>query len=86
MIKEEVKALLEEYLDAPEAWSDNVMIEVDPQTLGCRLFDEEGVDVEASDKDYWEVMDLLSMSVDDAGAWEIDPDALDELAASYQYQ
>ncbi len=33
MIKEEVKALLEEYLDAPEAWSDNVMIEVDPKTL-----------------------------------------------------
>ena len=86
MIKEEVKALLEEYLDAPEAWSDNVMIEVDPQTLDCRLYDEEDSDVEASDKDYWEVMDLLSMSLDDAGAWEIDSDALDELAASYQYQ
>lgn len=86
MIKEEVKALLEEYLDAPEAWSDNVMIEVDPQTLDCRLYDEDDADIEASDKDYWEVMDLLSMSVDDPGRWEIDRDALDELAASYQYQ
>ena len=86
MIKEEVKALLEEYLDAPEAGSDNVMIEVDPATLDCRLFDEDDVDVEASDKDYWEVMDLLSMSVEDAGAWEIDPDALDELAAAYAFE
>ena len=86
MIKEEVKALLEEYLDAPEAWSDNVMIEVDPYTLDCRLYDEEDSDVEASDKDYWEVMDLLSMSLDDPGKWEIDPDALDELAETYLYQ
>lgn len=62
------------------------MIEVDPTTLDCRLFDEDDADVEASDKDYWEVMDLLSMSVDGDGAWEIDPEALDELAASYQYQ
>lgn len=86
MIKEEVRALLEEYLDAPEAWSDNVMIEMDPETLECKLYDDEGADIEASDKDYWEVMDLLSMSVDGDGAWEIDPDALEELAASYQYK
>lgn len=83
MIKEEVKALLEEYLEAPEAWSDNVMIEVDPSTLDARLVDEDEVDPESSEKDYWEVMDLLSMSVEDPGKWEIDPDALEELTASY---
>lgn len=86
MIKEEVKALLEEYLEVPEAWSDHVMIEVDPKTLDCHLYDEDEADVEASEKDYWEVMDLISMSVDDPGKWEIDPEALDELAASYRYQ
>lgn len=86
MIIEEVKALLEEYLDAPEAWSDHVMIEVNPQTLDCRLYDEEDADIESSEKDYWEVMDLLSMSVDDSGKWEIDPEALNELGATYQYQ
>lgn len=86
MIKEEVKALLEEYLDAPEAWSDNVMIEVNPETLGCRLYDEDDADVESSDKDYWEVMDLLQMASDGSGDWEIDPEALDELAATYHYQ
>ncbi len=86
MIKEEVKALLEEYLDAPEAWSDNVMIEVDPKTLDCRLYDEDDADIEESDKDYWEVMDLLQMASDDSGAWEIDPEALEELASTYQYQ
>lgn len=83
MIKEEVKALLQEYLDAPEAWSDSVMIEVDPTTLDARLVDEDEVDTESSEKDYWEVMDLLSMSVEDPGTWEIDPDAVEELTSSY---
>ncbi len=86
MIKEEVKALLEEYLDAPEAWSDNVMIEVDPKSLDCRLYDEEDANIEESEKDYWEVMELLQMADDDSGRWKIDPEALEELAATYQYQ
>lgn len=86
MIKQKVKSLLKEYLEAPEAWSDNVMIEVDPDTLDCRLYDEVDTDMEASDKDYWEVMDFLSMSVENPGSWEIDSDALDELSASYRCQ
>lgn len=86
MIKQKVKSLLEEYLEAPEAWSDNVMIEVDSDTLDCRLYDEVDTDMEASEKDYWEVMDFLSMSVENPGSWEIDPDALDELSASYRCQ
>lgn len=83
MIKEKVKALLEEYLEAPEAWSDNVMVEIDPETLDYALYDGDDEGLDDSKKDYWEVMDLLSMSVEDPGRWEIDADALDELADTY---
>lgn len=82
-IKEKIKSLLEEYLEAPEAWGDDVMIEVNPATLEMRLCDDEDIDAETSALDYWPVMDLLQMSVSHPGDWEIDPDALAEMAADY---
>lgn len=82
-MKNKVIKLLEEYLDAPEAWGDNVMIEVNPANREVRLNDDEDVDPDASDLDYWPVMDLLQMSVSDPGQWDIDADAVDELVASY---
>lgn len=83
MKKEKITGLLEEYLEAPEAWGDNVMIEVDPSTMEARLNDDEDADMEDSGLDYWPVMDLLQMSVDNPGDWEIDPDAVAELLESY---
>lgn len=82
-MKKEVEKLLKEYLEAPEAWSDNVMIEVNPADLSVRLNDDEDVDVDNSDLDYWPVMDLLRMSVENPGEWEIDPDALTEMSGAY---
>ncbi len=82
-MKNKVIKLLEEYLDAPEAWGDNVMIEVNPANREVRLNDDEDVDPDASDLDYWPVMDLLQMSVSEPGQWDIDADAVDELVASY---
>lgn len=82
-MRKKVTELLKEYLDAPEAWGDNVMIEVDPSTMSVRLNDDENLDMDASQLDYWPVMDLLSMSVENPGEWEIDTDAVDELASSY---
>lgn len=82
-MKNKVIKLLEEYLDAPEAWGDNVMIEVNPANQEVRLNDDEDVDPDASDLDYWPVMDLLQMSVSDPGQLDIDADAVDELVASY---
>lgn len=82
-MKNKVIKLLKEYLDAPEAWGDNVMIEVNPADREVRLNDDEDVDPDASDLDYWSVMDLLQMSVSDPGQWDIDADAVDELVASY---
>ena len=82
-MKEAVEKLIKEYLEAPEAWSDNVMIEVDPVSKDVRLNDDEEADIENSDMDFWPVMDLLRMSVETPGAWEIDPDAIAELITSY---
>ena len=83
MLKDKIEALLEEYLEAPEAWSDNVMIEVNPATGDACLAEVEDDEMESSSLDYWSVMDLLQMSVENPGEWEIDNDALAELLASY---
>ncbi len=82
-MKKKVEKLLKEYLEAPEAWSDNVMIEVNPDSKEICLNDDEEVDVDNSALDYWPVMDLLQMSVENPGEWEIDPDAVDEMVESY---
>ncbi|MCM1491516.1 MAG: hypothetical protein NC095_11940 [Muribaculum sp.] len=82
-MKEKIKELLAEYLDAPEAWGDNVMIEVNPANGGMRLSDDEEVDVEHSELDYWPVMDLLQMSLENPGEWEIDEDSVEEMAGAY---
>lgn len=84
-MKKDILTLLESYLEMPEAWSDNPMIEVDPENPSdLRLCDDtEITDTENSDKDYWDVMDLLRMSVENPGAWEVDPDAVAEMIAAY---
>lgn len=85
MLKDKIISFLDEYLDAPEAWSDNPMLEIDPADPShLRLCDEnDGVDPENSTLDYWDVMDLLRMSVSNPGQWEIDPEAVDDMAGSY---
>lgn len=82
-MKKEIENLLSEYLDAPEAWGDNVMVEVNPDSKEMRLVDDEDTDIDNSPLDYWPVMDLLQMSVANPGAWEIDPDAVAELLDTY---
>ncbi len=82
-MKKKVEKLLKEYIEAPEAWSDNVMIEVNPDSKEICLNDDEEVDVDNSALDYWPVMDLLQMSVENPGEWEIDPDAVNEMVESY---
>ena len=84
-MKEKIKRLLEEYLEAPEAWGDDVMVEVNPATMEMRLCDDEDIDMVDSELDYWPVMDLLQMSVERPGEWEIDPGALTEMAADYSH-
>lgn len=82
-MKKELERLLKEYLEAPEAWGDNVMVEVDPLAKTVRLNDDEDIDLETSSNDYWPLMDLLQMSVENPGEWEIDPEAVAELLSSY---
>ena len=82
-MKDKIKALLEEYLEAPEAWSDNVMIEVNPASGDVRLAEVDEEEIESTPLDYWSVMDLLQMSVKNPGEWEIDKAAVAELLSSY---
>lgn len=82
-MKKKIKKALLEYLEAPEAWGDNVQLEVNTADGSVRLNDDEDVDEDSETLDYWPVMDLICMSVENPGQWEIDPDALEEVAETY---
>lgn len=82
-MKKKIKKALLEYLEAPEAWGDNVQLEVNTADGSVRLNDDEDVDEDSETLDYWPVMDLICMSVENPGQWEIDPDALEEVADTY---
>ncbi len=83
-MKNKITDILREYLEAPEAWSDNVQIEVDTAAKTLRLVDDDNIDEESDTYDYWPVMDFISMSVDAPGAWQIDMEAVEEMAAEYE--
>lgn len=83
MIKNKIKDALNEYLEAPEAWGDNVHLAVNNANGNVSLCEGEEIDEESETIDFWPVMDLVSMSVESPGEWEIDSDALDEMAAAY---
>lgn len=68
------------YLHNEEEFGDDSAVEIDPATLTVRLVaepeDEESLD-------YYPVMDFVSMSLADPGKWEIDHEAIKEVAAEY---
>lgn len=80
--KEFVKALeavVADYLESELQWGDSPMVEVDPSKFSVRVVTEE----ENPELDYYDMMDLLTMSVDNPGQWEADGDAIDSVADSY---
>lgn len=78
-LNERIAALVAEYLKCDQAWGDNPMLEINPETFAMRIAEEE----ENEALDYVDMMDLLHMSVENPGQWEADPEAIAELASSY---
>lgn len=78
-IRAKIAALVADYLECDQAWSDSPMIEIDPTTMTMRIVDEEADEA----LDYVDMMDLLHMSVENPGEWEADNEAIDSLAESY---
>ncbi|MDE6668387.1 MAG: hypothetical protein K2K26_01740 [Muribaculaceae bacterium] len=69
-----------EYLDQEEAYGDDAMLVINPDSLTVDLIEEEPADAETSLLYYVRVMDLVRMDTEKPGRWLADSEAVTELA------
>lgn len=71
---------VEQYIADEECYTDNVQLQISTSTGEIELADPEN-DIDGCD--YYPVMDLIRMSMENPGQWEPDPDAIADVAAGY---
>lgn len=74
--------LVKEYIAEEEAYTDNVQLQINTLTWEMEIADPEN---DLPDCDYYPMMDLVKMSVENPGQWETDTDAISEVAAEYVF-
>lgn len=74
--------LVEEYISAEEAYSDDVQLEINTTTWEMDIADPEN---DLPNCDYYPMMDLVKMSASNPGQWEPDRDAIVDIAAEYVF-
>lgn len=74
--------LVEDYIAAEEAYTDNVQLEINTMTWEMDIGDPEN---DLPECDYYPMMDLVKMSVENPGKWEPDHEAISEVAAEYVF-
>lgn len=72
--------VVNQYIDNEGEYTDNVQVEINPLTLEVALVDPE---TDLPDRDYYPVMDMVRMSTSEPGKWEVDPEAIAEVASDY---
>lgn len=77
---EKLTALVEDYIDGEESYSDNVQLEINTVNWEMDIADPEN---DLPNCDYYPVMDLIRMSRTEPGRWEPDTDAIADVAAEY---
>lgn len=77
-----VKETVEDYISAEESYSDDVQLEINTTDWSMDIADPEN---DLPNCDYYPIMDLVKMSVDDSGKWEPDMEAIESLAAEYVF-
>lgn len=83
--KEFVKRLretVEDYIAGEESYSDDVQLEIDTTDWSMDIADPEN---DLPNCDYYPMMDLVKMSVDNPGKWEPDEEAIASIAAEYVF-
>lgn len=83
--KEFIKRLretVEEYIAGEQGYSDDVQLEIDTTTWEMDIADPEN---DLPNCDYYPIMDLVKMSVDEPGKWEPDESAIESVAAEYVF-
>ncbi|MCH5233634.1 MAG: hypothetical protein J1E78_08345 [Muribaculaceae bacterium] len=77
-----VKETVEDFISAEESYSDDIQLEINTTDWSMDIADPEN---DLPDCDYYPIMDLVKMSVDDPGKWEPDMEAIESLAAEYVF-
>lgn len=78
----ELTAVVNEYIDAEESYSDDVQLEINTTTWEMDIADPEN---DLPNCDYYPILDLVKMSATNPGQWEPDMDAISEIAAEYVF-
>lgn len=83
-LKDALRNALSQYLAEEEAYGDNVAIRVELPSLSVSLMaDVDDETMDAPGADFYDVMDLLSMSTAELGRWVIDEEAVKSVAEGY---
>lgn len=77
-----LNSLVKEYIAEEEAYTDNVQLQINTTTWEMEIADPEN---DLPDCDYYPMMDLVKMSIDNPGTWEPDNAAIEEVAAEYVF-
>ena len=77
---EKIREVGEDYIAGEEGYSDDVQLEINTLNWDMDIADPEN---DLPDCDYYPLMDLVKMSVDEPGRWEPDMAAIESVAAEY---
>ena len=79
---EKIRATVEEYISGEEMYDDAVQLEINTVTWEMDIADP---DNDLPNCDYYPMMDLVKMSVENPGVWEPDESAIESVAAEYVF-
>ena len=79
---ERIKDTVEDYIAGEENYSDDVQLEINTVNWEMDIADPEN---DLPDCDYYPILDLVKMSVEQPGKWEPDMEAIESVAAEYVF-
>ena len=79
---ERLRAVVVDYIEGEESYSDDVQLEIDTTTWAMDIADPEN---DLPNCDYYPMLDLVKMSVENPGKWEPDEAAIESVAAEYVF-
>ena len=79
---ERIKDTVEDYIAGEENYSDDVQLEINTVNWEMDIADPEN---DLPDCDYYPILDLVKMSVEQPGKWEPDMEAIESVATEYVF-
>ena len=77
-----IRETVEEYIDGEESYGDDVQLEINTTDWSMDIADPEN---DLPNCDYYPMMDLVKMSVENPGKWEADEAAIESVASEYVF-